>query len=569
MTGNVFSMSNKLINLTVSAQNSVFELRDGILYNKEKNSIVRYPGGRMENEFVIPDGIVCVEDSCFADTNDLLRITLPDSVKTIEDYAFFGCKQCKYFDLGEGVVSIGDCAIPTNQLRGICLPDSIASMQDLSLFSMVDEPYAYDDFWVLANDGSYAKKWAKRQGYDVQSPTESALESIGAIEEKRVELKSVTYSEHPHYELTEVYSDGSTIVVENEAGYVLSRELCDECYPVEFNADTLMEMALWAMDAYETRGVDPSEYPAYLKDAVRFNDIDCLVIPELTDDGKMCLTLSFEGSKWTWEWGNDWYQDLLTESDDHGMHTGIAQDFGNFISAHAEELFALLNLVRESGGSIQITGHSYGGGMTQLMAYWLLTEYDFPKEGLVAYTFASPVVLSYEVLRDEALRGAYVYNIINTSDIVPDLGITAGYEKWKDYIVLADAAIEEVVNLLLNGEMGGGITLSGCNLGTNFYLSGDELELSRLLEENQDKSIEAFHQLTIELSQRMQDEGTVLDYIATQHSMEMYMELVKAAIVGEQRGYMVNLQGETIVPDEGNVKYYGDNLSFYVGKPQE
>lgn len=354
-------------------------------------------------------------------------------------------------------------------------------------------------------------------------------------------IVSVTYSEHPHYYRTDFYADGHTEVVENEAGYKLSRELCDECYPVEFNADTLMEMALWAMDAYNTRDLDPSEYPEHLKDAVRFNDIDCLVVPKLTDDGKMCLTISFEGSKEV----KDWIQDFTTESNEYGMHSGIAHDFGLFINSHADALLALLNLVRESGGSIQITGHSYGGGMTQLMTYWLLTEFDFPKDRLTAYTFASPVVLSYEVLRDERVQVANVYNIINVEDVVPDVGITAGYDGWWDYFSLADVGIEEGVNLLENAYLGGGVTLSGGNLGTNYYLSGYELDPSAWPYSNP------------------------LALIAEQHSMEMYLRLVNDAINGEQRGYMVNPHGDTIDTDESGVKYYDEKLSFYVGKPEK
>lgn len=356
-------------------------------------------------------------------------------------------------------------------------------------------------------------------------------------------IVSVTYSEHPHYYRTDVYADGHTEVVENEDGYKLSRELCDECYPVEFNADTLMEMALWAMDAYNTRDLDPTEYPEHLKDAVRFNDIDCLVVPKLTDDGKMCLTISFEGSKE----GKDWLQDFLAESNEHGMHSGIAHDFGLFVSEHAEELFALLGLVRKSGGSIQITGHSYGGGMTQLMVYWLLTEYDFPKDKLTAYTFASPVVLSYDAVRDEELRGANVFNIINTNDEVPDVGITHGYEHV-DLFPVVDVVAESVLNLGGNhGLFGGGYTVSGCNIGKNFYLR-DEVKDTMLSD----------------------------SFLFGQHSMEKYKELVIEAINGEQRGYMLNME-EFIFEDsnelikkfrqEAILNYYGGQLSFYEWVP--
>lgn len=349
------------------------------------------------------------------------------------------------------------------------------------------------------------------------------------------ELVSEYYSGHPHYVRTDVYSDGRTVDVKNREGYKLSRELCDECYPVDFNTDTLQEMAQLAMAAYETRDLDPSDYPEYLKDAVRYDDIDCLVIPQMTADGKLCLTLSFEGTK---EW-MDLIRDLRTEMNQYGMHTGIAHDFGVFINEHIEELFPLLNRVRESGGSIQITGHSYGGGMTQLMVNWLLTQYDFPNDRLVAYTFASPVVLSDAAQQDERLKGAHVYNIINVNDLITKVGITTEYEKWWCIFEPFGVAVEESVDLLMNTQMGGGKTLSGYNLGTNYYLSGVELDddaWQSLMDmagnaETEEEKQQAEEEIWAFVREKA---SNLLSCLLQQHSMELYQQLIEAAIAGEQ-----------------------------------
>lgn len=188
MEGNMF-VNTRIRNLSIAEGNRVFSIQDGIVYNTSKNSIVRYPGLlRQDTEFSVPDGITEVEYGCFADKNTLKRLILPDSVKTIGDYAFYGCDQCEYFGLGSGLSTLGYAAVPTNLLRGIQLPSSLTSLDDLSLYVWSDQPVAYDELWIVAYDGSPAARWAKEQGYSVRPPSEGALIAIGAMEEKKAVL---------------------------------------------------------------------------------------------------------------------------------------------------------------------------------------------------------------------------------------------------------------------------------------------------------------------------------------------------------------------------------------------
>lgn len=233
LEGNVFSLSPKLKTLTLSERNSAFYMLDGILYNRYKKSIVRYPGmNRQDVAFTVPNGITCVEDSCFADANTLKRIILPDSVTKIEDYAFYGCERCEFLDLGKNVASIGAGAILTNQMRGIWLPDSVTSLEELSLFSFTNQPYAYDSFWVLATQGNYAAAWAREQGYEVYNPTEDMLAAIGAMSQK-AETLTIT---------PEVASIGETVsldlIAEGREGTVSLYIAGDRLVTTELKAGT-------------------------------------------------------------------------------------------------------------------------------------------------------------------------------------------------------------------------------------------------------------------------------------------------------------------------------------------
>lgn len=189
MDGNVFSGCPALRAMTVSPANPCFAIRDGILYNTQKNSIVRYPGAvRQEEAFAVPEGVTEVEDSCFFDGNALRRIALPDSVSVIADFAFFGCAQCEQFDLGS-VQVIGDCAIPVNGMQALVLPQSVNYLQDMSIFTRSDYDVLHDDFFVIAEDGTYAASWADALGFPRKAPTPQLLAQLQGVEEARIGMQ--------------------------------------------------------------------------------------------------------------------------------------------------------------------------------------------------------------------------------------------------------------------------------------------------------------------------------------------------------------------------------------------
>ena len=110
----------------------------GVLFNKEKTTLLQYPIGSARTEYVIPfgteeigsfafggcdslksvtipDSILSVADRAFADCTDLLSLVLPDSVTEVGDSAFAGCKNLRSVEIGKSVLSIGDDAFSACQ----------------------------------------------------------------------------------------------------------------------------------------------------------------------------------------------------------------------------------------------------------------------------------------------------------------------------------------------------------------------------------------------------------------------------------------------------------------------
>ena len=79
-------LSLKTIN--VDSLNSNFSSEDGILYNKEKTTLIKYPSGKTESQFSIPNSVTFIGDEAMTDCKSLTSIIVPNSVKTIGMYAF-------------------------------------------------------------------------------------------------------------------------------------------------------------------------------------------------------------------------------------------------------------------------------------------------------------------------------------------------------------------------------------------------------------------------------------------------------------------------------------------------
>ena len=86
-----FSSCESLTSISVSENNSVYKDIDGNLYSKDGKTLIQYAIGKKETSFTIPDSVTSIGEWAFYGCTSLMNIVIHDSVTSIGGWAFQYC----------------------------------------------------------------------------------------------------------------------------------------------------------------------------------------------------------------------------------------------------------------------------------------------------------------------------------------------------------------------------------------------------------------------------------------------------------------------------------------------
>lgn len=128
-----------LSNITVSSGNPAYVSIDGILFNKNKTEIIRYPEGKNSTRYSIPTSVTSIGDYSFAYCNNLENIIIPDSVNSIGKAAFIDCKKLTNITIPVNVIHIKDFAFSNCiNLKIISLPSSVTDIGESAFENCIE-----------------------------------------------------------------------------------------------------------------------------------------------------------------------------------------------------------------------------------------------------------------------------------------------------------------------------------------------------------------------------------------------------------------------------------------------
>jgi hypothetical protein len=125
----VFLGCGSLTNIEVAPGNPEYTSLDGVLFSKDKTTLVSFPQGR-SGTYEVPQGVTTILDDAFMGRNRLTGLKVPESVANIRDRALAGCQGLeslslpakfsgKLQDLGLGAEVITKLATPVSAAGGI------------------------------------------------------------------------------------------------------------------------------------------------------------------------------------------------------------------------------------------------------------------------------------------------------------------------------------------------------------------------------------------------------------------------------------------------------------------
>ena len=118
-----------LTEINVESGNTEYTSDNGILFNKNKTTIMCYPAGKTESSYTIPYGVMNIANDAFNDCSRLTSITIPNSVTSIGRYAFFDCENIKSVSIPNSVTGIGESAfMHCSNLSLVTIPNSVTTV---------------------------------------------------------------------------------------------------------------------------------------------------------------------------------------------------------------------------------------------------------------------------------------------------------------------------------------------------------------------------------------------------------------------------------------------------------
>lgn len=128
---NYYQENYGIKSIEVDPENKVYASENGVLFDKAMTELIKYPSGKKDKSYAVPEGVVTISDRAFNSCPEISSVTLPQSVAYIGSYAFDECIKLIEIDLPKGVETIGEGAFKgCRELESIVIPDGVISIND-------------------------------------------------------------------------------------------------------------------------------------------------------------------------------------------------------------------------------------------------------------------------------------------------------------------------------------------------------------------------------------------------------------------------------------------------------
>ena len=127
------TLNLSLEEINVASGNPEFSSIDGVLYNKQQDTLITCPAKK--SSVSIPSSVKVIGSGAFSSCSSLSSIIIPNGVTEIGASAFVSCTSLNSIILSNSVVSIGNNAFSNcTSLKSITIPSSVGKIDPTSFY---------------------------------------------------------------------------------------------------------------------------------------------------------------------------------------------------------------------------------------------------------------------------------------------------------------------------------------------------------------------------------------------------------------------------------------------------
>lgn len=129
LSANAFSGCISLSEVTVAAENPYYTAVDGVLMTADQETLVYYPSCSSQSDYTIPETVKTIDSYAFQDAMQLQFLTVPETVETIEPYACYDANSLKEVMLNGASVILAYAFQSCDQLEAVVFGDGVQEVQ--------------------------------------------------------------------------------------------------------------------------------------------------------------------------------------------------------------------------------------------------------------------------------------------------------------------------------------------------------------------------------------------------------------------------------------------------------
>ena len=126
---NVFNVCGSLKSIEVAKNNQAFNSDEGILFDREMTTLIKYPAKKQNTSYSVPKSVERIRKYAFEKNEYLKEVILSEGLEEIEQQAFYNCTSLMNIKLPSSLIHIGTNAFYNNALTHITIPQNVEELE--------------------------------------------------------------------------------------------------------------------------------------------------------------------------------------------------------------------------------------------------------------------------------------------------------------------------------------------------------------------------------------------------------------------------------------------------------